>query len=133
MCRSVRAGGRRYPPPPPRSEMYLMRPRGLRLLLGVLLLLPACATLPTGPNVLVLPGAGTSLEAFQRDDRECQDYAAQQLPTGAPAGTRAATLQWRYDMAYVQCMYAKGHRVPDGTRPPPPPQTTPPPLNPPRS
>jgi hypothetical protein len=108
-----------------------MGPHGLRLLLGGLLLLPACAALPTGPNVLVLPGAGTPLEEFQRDDRECQDYAAQQLPTGAQAGT----LQWRYDMAYVQCMYAKGHRVPDGTRPPPSPQTVPPPPvpGPPRS
>jgi hypothetical protein len=99
-----------------------MRPRGRSLLLGVLLLLPACAALPTGPNVLVLPGAGTPLEAFQRDERECQSYAAQQLPTGAPAGTR----QWRYDMAYVQCMYTKGHRIPNGAPPPPSPQTVPP-------
>ena len=106
-----------------------MRTYRLSLLLGLLLLLPACAALPTGPNVLVLPGAGTPLEDFQRDDRECQGYAAHQLPTGAPAGTR----QWRYDMAYVQCMYTKGHRVPDGTRPPPPPQTTPPPSGPPGS
>jgi hypothetical protein len=106
-----------------------MRPRGLRLLLSVLLLLPACAVLPTGPNVLVLPGAGTPLEAFQQDDRECQGYAAQQLPTGAPAGTR----QWRYDMAYVQCMYTKGHRIPNGAPPPPSPQTTPSPSGPPRS
>jgi hypothetical protein len=108
-----------------------MRPRGLRLLLGGLLLLHGCAALPTGPNVLVLPGAGTPLEEFQRDDRECQGYAAQQLPTGAQAGT----LQWRYDMAYVQCMYAKGHRVPDGAPSPPSPQTVPPPPapGPPRS
>ncbi len=107
-----------------------MRPRGLRLLLGVLLLLTACATRPTGPNVLVLPRGDTPLEAFQQDDRECQGYAAQQLPTGTQAGTRAGTLQWRYDMAYVQCMYAKGHRVPDGTRAPPPPQTPPLPSGP---
>jgi hypothetical protein len=104
-----------------------MRTRRLSLLLGVLLLLNACAALPTGPYVLVLPRAGTPMEAFQRDDQECQGYAAQQLPTGAQAGARsAATLQWRYDMAYVQCMYAKGHRVPDVAVPPPPPQTVPP-------
>ena len=94
-----------------------MHTRRLRLLLGVLWLLHACAALPTGPRVLVVPRAGTPLEAFQRDDRECQGYASHQLPTGAQAGT----LQWRYDMAYVQCMYAKGHRVPDGAVPPPPP------------
>jgi hypothetical protein len=110
-----------------------MRTRRLRPLLGVLWLLTACAALPTGPGVLVLPQAGTPLEAFERDDRECQGYAARQLPTGAQAGTPSAgTLQWRYDMAYVQCMYAKGHRVPDGALPPPP-QTVPPPLEAPRS
>ena len=112
-----------------------MRPRGRSLLLGGLLLLTACAALPTGPNVLVLPRAGTPLEDFQRDDRECQGYASHQLPTGTQAGARAATLQWRYDMAYVQCMYTKGHRVPDGAPPLPPPQTVPPPPapGPPRS
>jgi hypothetical protein len=106
-----------------------MRTRRLSLLLGALVLLSACAALPTGPRVLVLPRAGTPLEEFQRDDRECQGYASQQLPTGAQTGANAATLQWRYDMAYVQCMYAKGHRVPDGAQPPPPP----PPPSPPRS
>ncbi len=90
------------------------------MLLLLIPLLSACAVTPTGPNVLVLPRAGTPLEDFQRDDRECQGYAAHQLPAGAQAGARAATRQWRYDMAYVQCMYAKGHRVPDGASPPPP-------------
>jgi outer membrane biogenesis lipoprotein LolB len=104
-----------------------MRIHRRSLLLGVLLLLSACAALPTGPHVLVLPRAGTSMEAFQWDDRECQGYASRQLATGAQAGASStATLQWRYDMAYVQCMYAKGHRVPDGAAPPPPPQTLPP-------
>jgi len=108
-----------------------MRTRRLSLLLGVPLILTACAALPTGPHVLVLPRAGTPLEEFQRDDRECQGYASHQLPSGAQAGARAAaTLQWRYDMAYVQCMYAKGHRVPDGAPPPPPPQSVPPSLPP---
>jgi hypothetical protein len=100
-----------------------MRSNQLSLLLGVLLLLNACAALPTGPRVLILPGAGKPLEVFQRDDGECQAYASRQLSTGAQAGaSSAATLQWRYDMAYTQCMYAKGHRVPgDALAPPPPP------------
>ena len=108
-----------------------MRPRGRSLLFGVLWLVNACAAFPTGPGVLVLPREGTSLEAFERDDRECQGYAARQLPTGAQAGVSSAgTLQWRYDMAYVQCMYAKGHRVPDGAPPPPLPTGPPPPAAP---
>jgi hypothetical protein len=53
------------------------------------------------------------------------------------AGASARTLQQRYDIAYQQCMYAKGHRVPvagrfEGGRhsaraaPPPPPDAPPP-------
>lgn len=50
-------------------------------------------------------------------------------------GASAATWQSRYDMAYVQCMYAKGNQVPGvaaapsarATLPPPPPGTPPPP------
>jgi hypothetical protein len=102
-----------------------MRPHRLGFLLGLLLLLNACAAPPTGPRVLVLPQTGAPLEDFQRDDRECQGYASHQVAAGAQAGSRASTLQWRYDMAYVQCMYAKGHRGPDAATPPPPPQTAP--------
>ncbi|MGQ0512294.1 MAG: glycine zipper family protein [Betaproteobacteria bacterium] len=55
------------------------------------------------------------------------------------AGHSARTLQQRYDMGYLQCMYAKGHRVPVSGRyensrrttptavPPPPPPGSPPP------
>jgi hypothetical protein len=55
------------------------------------------------------------------------------LAVGAGAGENSAyALQRRYDQAYVQCMYAKGHRVPvsghlTSTRPPPPSYIPPPP------
>ena len=145
--------------------------------------LAGCATFPTGPTLMVLPGRGRTLEQFQSDDLFCRQWAAQQAggtsatapeqTTAASAagtaggeGTRAATsaavdsssalgpagagsglaggtavgldasraevgsVQWRYDIAYEQCMYAKGHRIPiimqappqgSGTPPPPPP------------
>jgi hypothetical protein len=65
---------------------------------------------------------------------------------GAGAGeTSAYGLQRRYDYAYMQCMYAKGHRVPapghlmssppagpSYAPPPPPPPPGPPPPPPPR-
>jgi len=64
---------------------------------------------------------------------------------GAGAGeTSAYGLQRRYDYAYIQCMYAKGHKVPVSGRltsssqapsyapPPPPPPPGPPPPPPPR-
>jgi outer membrane lipoprotein SlyB len=130
--------------------------------LSSLLTLTACASLPTGPAVLVLPGTGKSFEQFRADDYECRRYAYGQvggttpgsaaatsgvgsaalgtalgaasgaalgggrgaavgagvgLLTGGLAGAGAASesgyaAQERYDMGYIQCMYAQGHRVP---------------------
>lgn len=129
-------------------------------------LLTACATIPTGPSVLVLPGTGKTFEAFQTDNAVCREWASQQVGTsvervgkesvgtgaaigtavGAAAGAalgaasghpgegaavgagigllggsaagadqaRSAgySVQNRYDIAYMQCMYAKGNRIP---------------------
>jgi uncharacterized protein YcfJ len=160
---------------------------------GILLLgigvLSACVVVPTGPNVMVLPGPGKPFEAFQTDEAVCRQYARYQLGVepaeaasqsavtssavgavvgaaagaligagvGNPAagaaigggsglilggasgvqasGASAATLQSRYDMTYIQCMYAKGNQVPGvatapaarSTPPPPPPGLPPPP------
>jgi OmpA family protein len=139
------------------------------VLLGVFsaLLLGACATLPNGPSVMVLPGAQKTFEQFRDDDALCQFYARQAVggqtstqtamdsgtasavagtavgaaagaligaAAGEPAGgaaigagsglllgsaagpgayeTSAYALQNRYDITYVQCMYAKGNQVP---------------------
>lgn len=163
------------------------------------LLMTACATVPTGPSVMVMPGNGKSFEQFQADDVVCRQWATQQTGTtteragtestvtgaalgtvlGAAAGaaigaasghagTGAAvgagvgllggtaigagkaqgaqtSVQHRYDMAYTQCMYAKGNQVPmtgapkpaysrrpaPPPPPPPPPAVTPPPPPPP--
>ncbi len=139
------------------------------------LLVTGCATLPTRPNVMVLPGHGKDFEQFKVDDAVCRQWALQQTGTttkqastdaaisaaaigtvvgaaggaavGAAAGSpatgaavgsgvgllggtavgadRAAGAQWsvqrRYDMAYMQCMYAKGNQIPmpAGFQPPP--------------
>lgn len=45
---------------------------------GVLLVVPlvgACATVPTGPSVMVLPGSGKPFEVFQADDASCRQWA----------------------------------------------------------
>jgi hypothetical protein len=165
--------------------------------LGLAVLLGACATVPTGPSVMALPGTGRSFDQFRADDASCRQYAWQQIG-GMSAGQAAANsavssaaigtaigavagaalggsdgaavgagtglifgsvagagssqaygyeAQRRYDHAYVQCMYASGHRVPvSGTfsgvsryqtapapapaytpTPPPPPPGVPPP------
>jgi Glycine-zipper domain len=63
------------------------------------LLLGACATVPTGPSVMVLPGTGKPFEQFQADDAACRQFALQSagistkkaagdsLITGAAVGT----------------------------------------------
>ena len=158
------------------------------------LLLTACATVPTGPSILVLPGTGKNFEQFQVDDAVCRQWALQQTGTtpnqavvasavtgaavgavvggglgaaiGAAAGSGATgaavgagvgvfggtavgagnaygssiSVQGHYDIAYVQCMYAKGNQVPVGrgsqpaytsAAPPPPPPPRPPGVPPP--
>jgi uncharacterized protein YcfJ len=142
-----------------------------------------CATVPTGPSVMVLPGPGKTFEAFQAEDQACRDWAARQsgatagetinqnmiggaavgtllgaglgaaiggasgnagigaaIGAGAgalggtavasqPAYSAGADAQRRYDIAYQQCMYAKGNQIPGAryeprrayTVPPPPP------------
>jgi hypothetical protein len=129
---------------------------------AVVLAVGGCATHPTGPSVLALPGTGKTFEQFRLDDGECQRYAFQQiggetaekaaedssvrsavigtavgavagaaiggrggagvgagtgLLFGSVAGTDASQRsaygsQRRYDNAYIQCMYARGHKVP---------------------
>ena len=49
--------------------------------------LSGCATMPTGPSVMVLPGTGKSFESFQADDAVCRQWANQQ--TGAEAKNSA--------------------------------------------
>ena len=102
---------------------------------GILLLglgiLSACTVVQTGPNVLVLPAVGKSMDVFQAEEGECRSYAQQQLG-GTPEQTASTRhLQVRYDRAYVQCMYAKGNVVPGAGAPgasvvPPSPGTPPP-------
>jgi Glycine-zipper domain len=157
------------------------------------LFLTGCATLPAGPNVMVLPSEGKDFDQFRYEDAVCRQWAAQQIGTttdkaatdaavgGAAVGTvlggaagaavgaaygdpatgaavgaglgllggsavgadNAAhaewTLQHRYDVAYMQCMYAKGNQIPmpigyqrprtwqRASPPPPPPGDVPPP------
>ena len=81
----------------------------MALVLAAALTLAACATVPTGPTVMVLPGAGNSLEQFQGDDAACRQWAGQQVSSG---GDSAWVLQRRYDIAYQQCMYARGNDLP---------------------
>ena len=54
----------------------------------------ACASTPTGPSVMVLPGNGKSFDQFRFDDNECRQFALQQSGTpdsqGSTAGVNSA-------------------------------------------
>lgn len=165
--------------------------------LVIFVFITACATVPSGPSVMSLPGTGKSFEQFRSDDITCRQFAYEQaggarqaaenaavtsavvgtvigaaagaaigsasgdvgagaaigagsgLLVGSAAGSSSASVSYyeaqrRYDHAYLQCMYAKGNRIPvygrftessfqeqPGRDVPPPPSGYPPPPPPP--
>ena len=50
--------------------------------------LAGCATVPTGPNVMVLPGTGKTFDQFRVDEMECRHYAHAQV--GGTTANQAA-------------------------------------------
>jgi len=67
------------------------------------LLLAGCASVPSAPGVMALPGSAKGADEFRSDDAACRQVAAIDAK---------ATKKWRYDMTYLQCMYAKGNQIP---------------------
>jgi hypothetical protein len=49
------------------------------LVLLSLLMIGGCATVPTGPSVMVLPSTDKPFEVFQAEDAACRQWAAQQI------------------------------------------------------
>lgn len=62
------------------------------------LLLAGCASVPSGPSVMALPGSGKHFDQFRGDDAICRDYARQQIggasanQAGVDAGLRSAAV-----------------------------------------
>jgi hypothetical protein len=77
---------------------------------------------PIGPAVAVKPERDKPFTVFLQDDGQCKQYARQLLARGVD--TRAASdahvsrtqlnVQQRYDLAYLECMRAKGNEVSEG-------------------
>ena len=106
-------------------------------------LLSACSSAPTtyGPSMLVLPGTNKTFDHFRLDEQDCRAHAQSQITKSSTDQDSAGTPQQRFDRSFLQCMYAKGHKVPltgrvseyiDSTQstarssPPPPPAGKPP-------
>ncbi len=62
------------------------------------LLLAGCASVPSGPSVMALPGSGKHFDQFRGDDAICREYARQQIGgasadrAGVDAGLRSAAV-----------------------------------------
>jgi uncharacterized protein YcfJ len=62
----------------------------IALCLVASLVLGACATVPVGPSMTVLPGTGKDFNQFQIDDATCRQFASQQVGTTPDrAGTQS--------------------------------------------
>ena len=81
--------------------------------LGSVAIIGGCTSTPTGPSVMVLPGPGKTMDQFQADDGHCRQIATSELQREQGGSVPA---QQRYDMAYMQCMYAAGNQI-QGSRP----------------
>ena len=57
-------------------------------LVVVIISLVACASMPTGPSVMSLPGEGKGFEEFRADDAVCRQFAFEQI--GGVSGQQAA-------------------------------------------
>jgi hypothetical protein len=86
MCRRL-ASGRTST-----AVLTMLRPL-CRLAPAAAALLTACATMPSGPSMLVLPGSTKSFEAFRADDGVCRQFANEQIggTTPSQAATTAAS------------------------------------------
>jgi hypothetical protein len=105
------------------------------VVVGAIVLLGGCATPPVAPSVMALPGAGKTLEQFHAEDTDCRQWAiqrAQETAQSASPGqiSQSGVRQQWYDMAYLQCMYTKGNRIPGVLSGSPPPPAAPAPPSP---
>jgi len=79
--------GDRHPASAGRGGCGKMRwQRGL-LLFFVAAVIGGCATMPTGPSVMVLPSPGKPFEVFMADDSLCRQWAQQQIGGASPSET----------------------------------------------
>lgn len=51
----------------------------ITFIFSVLMLMVCCATVPTGPSVMVMPTPGKPFDLFQAEDNTCRQWARQQI------------------------------------------------------
>lgn len=89
MLRNVRAAGRQsLPSPLPGQGGDGMHRFVMFSFLTLVTALSACATMPNGPSVMVLPGDDKNFDEFRVDDTVCRQFAFEQV--GGSTGQQAA-------------------------------------------
>jgi uncharacterized protein YcfJ len=73
-----------------RNMMRLMTYATATTTMVATMLLVGCQTMPMGPNVAVMPAQGKPFTIFQREDRQCRDFAANSVSAGAQAANESA-------------------------------------------
>jgi hypothetical protein len=73
--------------------MMLIKLVRMRAVLATVMVVSGCATMPSGPSVLVLPGAGKPFEQFQSDDYVCRRWAEQQIGMTAQQAAEENTVK----------------------------------------
>ncbi|MBV9331540.1 MAG: glycine zipper family protein [Alphaproteobacteria bacterium] len=58
--------------------------------ISALVLLGGCGAVPDGPTIPMMPAKGKAFSQFQREDSECQDYAANRVAGRARAANDRA-------------------------------------------
>lgn len=58
--------------------------------ISALVLLGGCVAVPDGPTIPIMPPKGKAFSQFQREDAECQDYAASRVAGRARAANDRA-------------------------------------------
>jgi hypothetical protein len=67
--------------------------RSIKIVSPLLLLaVTGCATLPTGPSVMVLPTPGKPFELFQSEDATCRHWASRQIGMSAQQNSNENTV-----------------------------------------
>ena len=65
---------------------------GVLPLVLIAALLGGCASVPTGPSIMALPGNGKTFEQFQYDDAACRQFASQQVGTTTERSATESTM-----------------------------------------
>ena len=70
-----------------------MKQKPIAAAAAAIVLLSACAEIPIGPSVAIMPPPGKPFEVFQQDDQACRTFAQQSVGTKANDASNTSLLE----------------------------------------